>query len=348
MMYKNGVDMTRAYSSLDEEHRDMWRCVQKRYVNPKVTQKEIASSLNLSEAKVSRLMTKAEQEGMMRVRIEVEPPRISELEAEIRERFGLYDVVVIPSVEEGRGWGTRAGVGIAAARYFEWLTKDGSKVALAVGPTLTQMVERLTPGRFRELKLYPLSVMDLGLRTDVAEVVQFFPNTLVVAMRAKYGGRVQAFTFQVNATALVSEEQEKMGILERNGIKGLFDEAKEADIFLTEIDTLKHIDHRAERIMRYYGVDVAELQRKALGYINFQAFDAEHILTQEIKGLNIMINVSLEHLRAMSTKPGKHVIAIAAGEERIEAVQASLSPNIQCYDILITDEAIAEGVLGLR
>jgi DNA-binding transcriptional regulator LsrR (DeoR family) len=312
-----------------------------------VTQKEIAASLSLSEAKVSRLLSKAEREGMMRVRIEVDPPRVSELEAELRNRFGLFDAVVIPSLEEGKEWAARASVGIAAARYFEWLTKEGSRIALSAGTTLTQMVEHLTPGRFRELKVYPLSVMDLGLRAYAAEVVRFFPNTLVVAMRAKYGGRVQAFTFQVASGSMVSDEHEKMMILERNGIDDLFEEAKEADIFLTEIDTLKQIDHRAERILRYYGVDVEELQRKALGYINFQAFDAEHILTEEIEGLDRMINVSLAHLGGMSARPGKHVIAVAAGEDRIEAVAASLSPNIRCYDILITDEAIAEGVLGL-
>ena len=44
--------------------------------------------------------------------------------------------------------------------------------------------------------------------------------------------------------------------------------------------------------------------------------------------------------------PGKHVIAVSAGKDNIEAISASLSPNIRCYDILITDGEVAEGILG--
>lgn len=328
------------------ERLNMWRCVWERYTRPGITQKEIAGFLGMSESKVSRVLSRAEKEGMMKVTVEVIPPRIAELERGLRERFELFDAVVIPSIgDEQRG--IKRSVGIAAARYFEWLVKEGSRIAVAAGTTLTQMVDSLTPRRFRDIRLYPMAAMELGLKANAAKVVEFFPNALVASMRAKYGGNVQAFTFQIAPVEKRGlNEREKLEILERNGIGDLFREALNADVFLVEIGSFKHIDQRAEAVLRYYNTDIAELKRLSQGQINFQAFDSEHVLTEEFPGLNDIIAVSLSHLKQMSRTPGKHVIAVSAGPDAVEATIASLSPNIRCYDILVTDETVAGNVLS--
>jgi len=324
---------------------DMWRCVWERYTRPDITQKDIAVSLGVSEAKVSRLLDRAAKEGMMKITVEVTPPRNAALEAALRDRFELFDAVVIPSMGD-KGRDARRSVGIAASRYFEWLVKEGSKIAVASGTTLTQMVDNLTPRRFRDIRLYPMAVIELGLKANAVQVVEFFPNALIAAMRAKYGGDVQAFNFQVSPVEKQElNEQEKLEILEQNGISDLFQEALDADTFLIEIGTFKYIDKRAEAIMRYYNTDINKLKELSRGQINFQAFDTEHVLREEFKGLNDIITVPLEHHKQMSRAPGKHVIAVSAGNDAVEATIASLSPNIRCYDILITDGVVAESIL---
>ncbi len=324
----------------------MWRCVWERYSRPRVTQKEIASALSMSEAKVSRLLDRASREGMIKVTVEVSPPRNPELEAAIRDRFELFDAVVVPTIGDD-GPSIRRSVGITAARYFEWLVRDGSKVAVASGTTLTQMVENLTPRRFRDLRLYPMAVMELGLKANASQVVEFFPYGLVAAMRAKYGGDVQAFNFQISPVDDKElTQQQKYDILERNGIREPFNEAMDADIFLVEIGTFKYIDKRAEAILRYYNTDITEMKKRSKGQINFQAFDSEHVLRNEFKGLNDIITIPLDHLKQMTRMPGKHVIAVSAGSDNIEAITASLSPDIRCYDILITDGMVAESILS--
>ena len=193
-----------------------------------------------------------------------------------------------------------------------------------------------------------MAVMELGLKANAAKVVEFFPNALVASMRAKYGGDVQAFNFQVSPVEKQElNEQEKLEILEQNGILHLFDEAMDADTFLLEIGTFKYIDKRAEAILRYYHTDINKLKELSRGQINFQSFDSEKVLTEEFKGLNDIITISLEHLKQMSRSPGKHVIAVSAGTDNIEAISASLSPDIRCYDILITDGAVAESILNM-
>lgn len=325
---------------------DMWRCVWERYTRPDVTQKEIAGSLGMSEAKVSRLLGRAARESMIKITVEVNPPRIPELEEALCERFELFDAVVIPSLgNDGRA--IRRSIGITAARYFERLVREGSRIAVASGTTLTQMVENLTARRFRDLRLYPMAVMELGLKANAAQVVEFFPNALVAAMRAKYGGNVQAFNFQVSPVGRKGlDEPQKREILDQNGILDLFNEAMDADTFVIEIGSFNYIDQRAEAILRYYDTNIDELKRMSRGQINFRAFDAEHVLHEEFRGLGDLIAVPLEHLSQMARTPGKHVIAVSGGRDNIEAITASLSPHIRCYDILITDTTAAEGILG--
>jgi len=338
--------MLPAHTTINANRLNMWRCVWERYTKPGITQKEIASSLDMSEAMVSRLLNRAAREGMMKITVEVNPPRIPELEEALRQRFDLFDAVVIPSTG-GEQRGIKRSVGISAARYFEWLVKEGSKIAVASGTTLTQMVDSLTPRRFRDIRLYPMAVMELSLKANAAKVVEFFPNALVAAMRAKYGGDVQAFNFQVSPVPKRElNEQEKLEILEQNGISDLFREALDADTFLVEIGTFKYIDERAEAILRYYNTDTGRLKELSQGQINFQAFDSDHILTEEFRGLNDIITISLDHLKRMSRTPGKHVIAVSTGNDAVEATIASLSPNIRCYDILITDGVVAETILS--
>lgn len=338
--------MLPAHRTHDADRLNMWRCVWERYTRPGITQKEIANSLGMSEAMVSRMLNRAEREGMMKITVEVNPPRMPELEKALRERFELFDAVVTPSIG-GEQRGIKRSVGISAARYFEWLVKEGSRIAVASGTTLTQMVDNLTPRRFRDIRLYPMAVMELGLKANAAKVVEFFPNALVASMRAKYGGNVQAFNFQVSPVEKRElTEQEKQEILERNGIRDLFQEALNADTFLVEIGTFKYIDKRAEAILQYYNTDIEKLKELSQGQINFQAFDSEHVLTEEFRGLNDIITISLDHLRQMSRTPGKHVIAVSAGNDAVEATIASLSPSIRCYDILITDGVVAESILS--
>jgi len=335
-----------AYNNFNSDRRDMWNCVWNRYKNPGITQREIASMLNLSEAKVSRLLDKSVKEGMMKITLAVTPPRISELEARLRENHELFDAVVIPGSGDDRD--SRRGVGIAAASYFEWLVKEGSRVAVASGTTLTQVVENLTPRRFRSLKIFPMAAMEMGLKANAAEVVEFFPNALVAAMRAKYGGNVQAFNFQIAPVGRDLDEREKMEVLETNGIRDLYEEARNADIFLVGIGTFQKIGYRAEAVLHYYNADIEKLKRMALGQINFQPFDSERVLLDEFRGIDNIIAISLNHLKKMSESPGKHVVAVAAGPGKIEAVKASLSRNIRCYDTLITDEVVARAVLGIE
>ena len=102
------------------------------------SQKDIAKTLGVSAATVSRLLKRAMDEGL--VRVELDLPRTEELETGLVQTFGLREAVVVAS--GGRG-DLRAELGAAAAAYFEKVAENGMRVGLSCGLTLYHTIRSL-------------------------------------------------------------------------------------------------------------------------------------------------------------------------------------------------------------
>jgi DNA-binding transcriptional regulator LsrR (DeoR family) len=106
------------------EVRQMVQCLELYYRQAR-SQKDIAKTLGVSAATVSRLLKRAMDEGL--VRVELDLPRTEELETALVQTFGLREAVVVAS--GGRG-DLRAELGAAAAVYFEKVAENGMRVGL--------------------------------------------------------------------------------------------------------------------------------------------------------------------------------------------------------------------------
>src|SRR5918996_2802499 len=113
-----------------QEMKEMVRCVQLHFRHQK-QQREIAAQLGISPSKVSRLLKRAYQEGIVRVHITL--PSLPRLATALIEQYGLRDAVVLPN---GQPDDLKEDLGVAAARYFEKIAGDGMKVGLSCGYTL--------------------------------------------------------------------------------------------------------------------------------------------------------------------------------------------------------------------
>src|SRR5438132_14083829 len=112
------------------ELRQMVRCLELYYRQAR-SQKDIAKTLGVSAATVSRLLKRAMDEGF--VRVELDLPRTEALETALAQAFGLREAIVI--VGGGRG-DLKAELGTAAALHFEKLARNGMKIGLSCGFTL--------------------------------------------------------------------------------------------------------------------------------------------------------------------------------------------------------------------
>ncbi|HXH83269.1 MAG TPA: sugar-binding domain-containing protein, partial [Candidatus Tectomicrobia bacterium] len=278
------------------------------------SQKDIASTLGVSAATVSRLLKRAFDEGF--VRVELDLPRAEELEVALAQKYGLREAVVV--VAGGRG-DLRAELGTAAAAYFEKVARNGMRIGLSCGFTLYHVIRALRERRLRDLALYPLS------GESTLEQVDLFPNTLVGMMAAKYRPHVRAHALPVQHLVSVREiERERRRLLRAPAIRAIFEAAQSVDIALVGVGLIAEGTPGFCTLADAYGLSVRRLrQLGVVGEINYQPFDADGRIVDrpELRALmHRVLSVEGERLRELSRRDDRWVIAVAGGRPKRDAV----------------------------
>ena len=99
-----------------------------------MTQEQIARFMNISRAKVIRLLASARDNGIVRIRIEDRASEQIALERQLVAAFGLADAIVVPAPADEADITTV--VGHAAGTYLTDQVKDGMSVGVGWGATL--------------------------------------------------------------------------------------------------------------------------------------------------------------------------------------------------------------------
>ena len=314
----------------------MVRCLELYYRQAR-PQKEIARALGVSAATVSRLLKRAYDEGF--VRVELDLPRAEELEAALTERFGLREAVVVAA---GGRADLKEELGAAAAAYFEKIASNGSRVGLSCGFTLYETIRQLRERRFRDLALYPLS------GESTLKMVDLSPNTLVGIMAAKYRPHVSAYALPVQHLLSLREiERERRRLLRDPEIRSIYEAAQAVDIALVGIGMIGEQTPGFCALAESYGVSVKRLrQLGVVGEINYQPFDsAGHTVDRpELRVLmHRILSVEVGRLQTLSRRPDRHVVAIAGGRAKLDAVRGALAGRFM--NVLVTDEDLAAALV---
>jgi DNA-binding transcriptional regulator LsrR (DeoR family) len=319
------------------ELRQMVQCLEL-YYRQGQSQKDIAQTLGVSAATVSRLLKRAYDDGF--VRVELDLPRTQALETALVQRYGLRDAVVVTS--GGRG-DIREELGVAAAAYFEKIATHGMRIGLSCGFTLYQTVHALRERRLRDLVLYPLS------GESTLKLVDISPNTLVGMAAAKYRPHVTAYALPVQH--LQSARQllrERRRLLRDPEIRRIYAGAQEVDIALAGIGLIGDQTPGFCALAESYGVTVKRLrQLGVVGEINYQPFDADGrvIDRPELRALvQRVLAVDGPHLQSLSRREDRWVIAVAGGAGKLEAVRGALRGRFM--NVLVTDQDVAAALLA--
>ena len=116
------------------------------YYEQELSQSEIATKLNLSQANVSRLLKRALQEQI--VRITVSPPYnvYTDLEEELEKKYTLNEAIVVDSSEDGSEGQLLHAIGAAAAFWLESTLEPGEVIGISSwSASLLAMVNAMYP-----------------------------------------------------------------------------------------------------------------------------------------------------------------------------------------------------------
>ena len=318
------------------ELRQMVQCLEL-YYRQAQSQKDIARTLGVSAATVSRLLKRAYDDGL--VRVELDLPRTQALETALVQRYGLRDAVVVAS---GGRADVREELGVAAAVYFEKIAAHGMRIGLSCGFTLYQTVHALRERRLRDLVLYPLS------GESTLKLVDISPNTLVGMAAAKYRPHVSAYALPVQH--LQSARQllrERRRLLRDPEVRRVYAGAQDVDVALVGIGLIGDQTPGFCALAEAYGVSVKRLrQLGVVGEINYQPFDADGRIVDrpELRALvQRVLAVDGPHLQALSRRDERWVIAVAGGSGKLDAVRGALRGRFM--NVLVTDQDVAAALL---
>lgn len=119
------------------------------------SQNEIAKALQISVTTVSRMLKKAKQERIVEFVIRDPYVECISLEKELKETFGLKDVIIAPGLaveaEDGNYLGDEESakklVALEGARYLQRIIKKNDVLGITWGSTIYRLINYLNPAQ---------------------------------------------------------------------------------------------------------------------------------------------------------------------------------------------------------
>lgn len=313
--------------------RDSWGQVElmtkvaRLYHEQGATQSEIAQRLHLSQAKVSRLLSRARDEGIIRTTVVSPPDVFVDDEEALQARFDLLDAVVV--AEAPAGADPALDLGKRAAPYLE--ATLGGPGALGVSTwsaTLLAAAEAL--GRSSE---------------SCTQVVQMIgghgdPGTQARSMRllTLLSDATGAVPVSMPAPGIVGSSTARDALIEDASIARVMGSWTDLSTALVGIGSIDPSPMLRESGNAWDPADARELKRLgAAGDICLRFFDGEGAPVTSSFNDRVM-GIDLGAFRAIPRR-----IAVAGGPDKVEAVRAALRGG--WINVLVTDAATARGLL---
>jgi DNA-binding transcriptional regulator LsrR (DeoR family) len=300
------------------------------YFDKNLDQTAIAKRLGVSRSSISRLLALAREQGIVEIIIHYPLLTSLDLEARMRERFGLKEVCILNTGELDHSDRLNR-VSLLAGRYLENILEDGQILAVSWGSTLLELAQNFHPTkRLNNLEIVQLvgAVGSSQIEIDATNLVRLFAGAV--------GGRY----YNLNAPMMVETMETQKALLQEPSIIETLDRARRASVALVGIG---EIERALSTVHRSHILDAASIQvlheQNAVGGICSQYYDIQG------RPISDQVNSRVVGLDLPSLKQIPRVIGIAIGEYKARAIFGALRG--QFVNVLVTDDLTAESVLRL-
>lgn len=294
------------------------------------SQAEIAARMGISRSSVSRMLSEAQQQGIVEIRINDPGGRVHELEQDLQNKFGLRDLRV---ANAGLTHGLRLDdqVGTQASRLLLEHLKDSMTVALSWGHALQAMVYATTSDQEHQgLTLVQLVGGLSSVRNEISG--QELVRELAVRLGAGYRF--------LHAPAVLESSTSRDALLGEPSIADVLKSAVRADLAVVGIGTPTHGSSAA--ILDSLSLSEDEQRRfwdaHPVGDIAARYYGPSG---EPVHGPveDRILGVRLEDLIAIP-----HVIGVAQGRAKAPGVLGALRGHL--IDSLVCDEVLARHLLS--
>jgi DNA-binding transcriptional regulator LsrR (DeoR family) len=298
------------------------------YYRAGLRQADIMERLGVHQSTVSRLLRRAEKEGIVRISLSLPSGLHPDLEDALQARYGLKEAIVVDSIEPKHQ--VVRDLGAAAAHHLETTLKSGDVVGISSwSAALLAAVEAMHPSP----------------RAQGARVVQILggignPDAEVHAtqLTRRLAGKLTGSAMLLPAPAVVGSAGAKRVLLEDRYVREavtLFDSISVAIVGIGAVEPSKLLAASGNVF------SPKELQslsaRGAVGDICLRFFDAEGA------PIATPLNDRVIAIELAQWKRAGRVIGIAGGRRKTNAIEGALRGG--WVNVLITDRGTAERLL---
>jgi DNA-binding transcriptional regulator LsrR (DeoR family) len=293
-----------------------------------VRQTDIAETLHLSQARVSRLLKRATELGIVRTVVAVAPGVHTEVEEALEETYGLGEAVVVDV--DGTEEEIIAALGSAGATYLETTLTGGERIGVSSwSQTLLAVVDRMRPFRVPGAESVIQLIGGVGAAT-----VQTQGNRLL----AEFARLVGATATFVPAPGLVGSKTIRDSLLNDPAMESVAKDWVQLTMALVGIGTLP-----PSPLLRASGnaADHADqdklLVAGAVGDVCQRYFDAAgNLMRSDLD--DRVVGIDPDTLRKIPRR-----IGIAGGDGKHAAIRAAVRGG--WVNVLLTDAQTAASLL---
>lgn len=295
------------------------------YYEHDYNQSMIADKLQLSRPYISKLIAQARDEGIVTITINDPIQTETSLERQIRQRFALRKVVVVP---KSFSQDNLHKVGVACARYLNSIISDGDTIGVAWGFTMftcAQLaIQRQDLSNVTVVQLCG-GVSNSNYNIYASEIPKLFAEAL------------SGTSYLLPLPAIMNSMQVKDSVLADHSISQALDYAKQANIALF---TLGEFGTNNALANAGY-IDAHQMnQLEAIGAVGDIC---AHFINENGELCDKSLDDRTISLPLDEIKKKDYRIAVAIGNQKVRSICGAL--NGGHLNVLITDEETATTVL---
>ncbi len=296
------------------------------YYYQHLTQEQVGEALGISRQKVSRLLNRAYEEGIVQIKIAETSSSLSQIEKELVQKFGLKEAKIAHLFTQEETLTVKR-IAQEAAYFLINKLEPYMTLGVAYGKTLYEMAhflaKRFIPG------LRVIQIMG-GYGKLTGEVMS-------VELAQKIADAFGGDAIFLLAPAFCRDAKTKKAIEGEERIRRVLDLAKKVDIALVGIGGVDPTSTLMDTADIQEGERVELLQRGAVGNICGNFYD-ENGSSVSSKADDRRIGLSLIDLKNIP-----QVVGVAGGEKKFAAILGALRGGF--ITTLVTDEPTAERLL---
>jgi DNA-binding transcriptional regulator LsrR (DeoR family) len=303
--------------------------VARMYHSDGLRQTAICKRLNIHQSTVSRLLKRAQREGMVRITLSFPSSTHTDMEEALQSRFGLQDAIVVHCLEDDDR--VAHDLGAAAAYYLETTLKPDDIIGISCwSAALLAMVDAMQPmQRWKTTRVVQILG---GVGSPNAEV---HASQLTHRLANLLGGTAT----MLPAPGIVGTQESRQVLMRDQFVREVFDLFPSITLALVGIGAVKPSRALASSGNVFSSQELKLLENKgAVGDICLRFFNQNgNPVASELNGR--VISIELDQLRR-----ARRVVGVAGGARKTDAIRGALAGKL--INVLITDLATAERLLA--